>query len=77
MENTNLIPVVSSNIAAVGYDSIQNVLSVQFKGKQTIYVYQGVPVETYQLMMVADSIGSFYARHIKKVYQSEVRDCEN
>lgn len=77
MKNTNLIPVVSSNIAAVGYDSIQNVLSVQFKGKQTVYVYQGVPVETYQLMMSADSIGSYYAKHIKKNYQSEVRDSED
>lgn len=67
-----LTPVVSSNIAAVGYDNVQNVLHIQFKGKETVYSYQGVPVETYQLMMSADSIGSFYARHIKKNYQSEV-----
>lgn len=73
MSQMNLTPVESSNIAAVGYDNVQNALLIKFKGNEKVYVYLGVPVETYQLMMAADSIGSFYARHIKKVYQSEVR----
>jgi hypothetical protein len=67
-----LTPVVSSNIAAVGYDNIQNILHVQFKGKDTVYAYQGVPVEVYESMMASESIGSFYARNIKKVYSNEV-----
>lgn len=67
-----LAPVVSSNIAAVGYDNLQNILLVQFKGKEAVYAYQGVPIETYDLMMSSDSIGSFYARNIKKNYQSHL-----
>lgn len=66
-----LTPVQSSNIAAVGYDAISNTLFVQFKGKDTVYSHHGVPVETYELMMSADSIGSFYARNIKKNYAGQ------
>lgn len=67
-----LTPVVSSNIAAVGYDVINNILHIQFKGKETVYAYQGVPAEEHAAMIVSDSIGSFYARNIKKVYQNEI-----
>lgn len=63
-----LTPVVSSNIAAVGYDAIENVLHVQFKGNEIIYQKHGVPSEIYELMMSAESIGSFYARNIKNNY---------
>lgn len=67
----NLTPVESSNIASVGYDNIQNVLLIQFKGKDTVYAYQGVPVEVYNELMSAESIGSYYAKNIKKVYSNE------
>lgn len=61
-----LTPVQSSNVAAVGYDAISNTLFIQFKGKDTVYTHHGVPVETYEQMMSAESIGSFYARNIRK-----------
>lgn len=66
-----LTPVKSSNLAAVGYDAAQNVLHVQFKGKETVYEHRGVPKEIYELMMSADSIGSFYARNIKSNYKGQ------
>lgn len=66
-----LVPVVSSNLAAVGYDAIQNILFVKFKGKETIYPYYGVPVETYEEMMAAPSIGSYYAKNIKGRFPNE------
>jgi hypothetical protein len=66
-----LTPVQSSNLDAVGYDNLQHILFVRFKGKATVYAYQGVPPETHALMMSADSVGSFYARHIKKQFNSE------
>ncbi|MEX2462033.1 MAG: KTSC domain-containing protein [Paenibacillaceae bacterium] len=66
-----LTPVVSSNLAAVGYDNVQNVLHIQFKGNEIVYQKHGVPLEVYELMMSADSIGSFYARNIKNQYLSQ------
>jgi hypothetical protein len=66
----NLIQVQSSNIAAVGYDQVTSTLHVQFKGKEKVYSYVDVLQETFDQMMTADSIGSFYARHIKNVYSS-------
>jgi hypothetical protein len=72
----NLTPVQSSNIAAVGYDQDQKILFIQFKGKETIYEHRGVPFDTYELMMSADSIGSFYARNIKKNYAGQAVEGE-
>ena len=66
-----MTPVVSSNLAAVGYDAIENVLYVQFKGNETIYQKHGVPIESYEAMMTASSIGSYYARNIKNQYSSK------
>ncbi|OMD87778.1 MULTISPECIES: KTSC domain-containing protein [Paenibacillus] len=63
-----LEPVVSSNIAAVGYDKEIQTLFVQFKGRDTVYEHSGVPRLTYEIMMAAESIGSYYARNIKKTY---------
>lgn len=65
-----LVPVVSSNMAAVGYDAIQNVLVVQFKGKDTQYPYHGVSPELHAEMMSSPSIGSFFAKHIKGRFPS-------
>jgi len=69
-----LTPVVSSNIASVGYDVIQNILFIRFKGKETVYPYYGVPVETYEEMMSAPSIGSFYAKNIKGRFPNEPQE---
>lgn len=63
-----LKPVVSSNIAAVGYDEENQTLFVQFKGRDTVYEHPGVPRLTYEIMMAAESIGSYYARNVKKSY---------
>jgi hypothetical protein len=71
MRPEDLVPVVSSNIAAVGYDAVQNILSIQFKGKEKVYEYHGVSLEIYEAMMIAESIGSFYARNIKNVFKGE------
>jgi hypothetical protein len=66
-----LTPVVSSNMAAVGYDAIQNVLVVQFKGNEKQYPYHGVSPELHAEMMAAPSIGSFFARNIKGRFPNE------
>jgi hypothetical protein len=66
-----LTPVISSNIAAVGYDIVRNVLLIQFLGKVTTYPYHGVPIELYEEMMKSKSVGSFYVKNIKGRFPNE------
>jgi hypothetical protein len=62
-----LIPVESSNLAAVGYDEMSHRLTVSFKSG-TVYQYYAVPLSIYRALMASVSLGSFFARHIKTVY---------
>lgn len=71
MERT---PVVSSNLAAVGYDPVACVLEVEFKqptGGGTVYRYRGVPAEVYRDMLQAGSKGAYLHRVIKPLYAVE------
>jgi hypothetical protein len=71
MKIPKLVEVQSSNIAAVGYTGVTETLFIRFKGKATIHAYQDVPAEVHAELMRADSIGRYYAQHIKKVYLNE------
>lgn len=63
-----LKPVISSNIAGIGYDAENNLLKVAFKTKTgaNIYLYEGVDKETYDNLFLAESVG-------KKLNESVVR----
>lgn len=65
-----LIPVESSNIAAVGYDGSEQIIFIRFKGKEKIYEHHGVPAKVFNELINAQSVGSYYARNIKKQYPS-------
>lgn len=56
--------VESTAIEMVGYDPIDSVLAVMFKGGAT-YLYSGVPQHLYDQLMVAESKGQFINRYIK------------
>lgn len=58
-------PVVSSNIATVGYDAEEKRLCVQFQTGQC-YEYTGVPSETFIKLITAKSTGKALDEHIKK-----------
>jgi hypothetical protein len=58
-----MIPVKSSQIAAVDYDGL-SLLTVQFNSGST-YQYQGVPPEKYAALMSAESVGAFFGKNIK------------
>lgn len=60
-----MIPVVSSNLAAVGYEG--NTLFITFHSGST-YSYFGVPKEIYQALMAAPSHGKYHSQHIKYAY---------
>ena len=45
-----MVPVVSSNVRAVGYEASSRVLRVAFHSGRT-YEYQGVPIHLYEAML--------------------------
>jgi hypothetical protein len=70
MKTIPLTPVVSSNIAALGYDSEAQIALVQFIGG-ALYAYKGVPPEAYDSLRTAPSIGAHLNRNFKNVYVYE------
>lgn len=63
-----LSPVVSSNIAAVGYDLATQTLAVQFKHGAKVYHYANVPPDVHEEMGKAESIGKFIGAHVVKKF---------
>ena len=61
-----LNPVTSSNIKAVGHKD--GVLYVEFKGGK-VFSYEDVSEMEYERLMASDSVGSFFARNIRKNYK--------
>lgn len=57
-----MVPVQSSNVAAIGY--LKPTLYVRFNNGGE-YKYSGVPEALFHDFMAADSKGSFLASHIK------------
>jgi len=59
-----MIPVESSNLSAIGYDSDTSTLYVNFlNGSQ--YAYKEVPEEVFEEFKESDSKGQFLHRRIK------------
>jgi hypothetical protein len=59
-----LVPVVSRNLAAIGWDELTGELQVQFHNG-AIYSYQNVPPELYEGLINAPSKGTFFAYNIR------------
>lgn len=57
-------PVVSSNLAGIGYDGLTHTMAVQFKSGAIFHYPNYDPVNAI-LFMEADSKGAFFAREIK------------
>ncbi|TEB04552.1 hypothetical protein Psch_03312 [Pelotomaculum schinkii] len=66
------IPVESSNLASVGYESETLTLEIEFI-KSGIYQYFGVPEEVYNELMNAGSKGSYCNQYIKKAGYSYMK----
>jgi len=63
----NRLPVSSSDLRSVGYDSSTNTLEIEFNSGG-IYQYRGVPPAIYEGLMSASSHGKYFHAHIKNVY---------
>jgi len=61
----HLPSVDSSLLSKVGYDPDSHELTVIYRSTGNKYVYFGVPQETYNLMMAAESLGSYFVHNIK------------
>lgn len=60
----------SSNIDELSYDRDNGDLIITFRGGRR-YRYSGVPAETHQALIGAESVGAYFAREIKANF-----DCE-
>jgi len=67
--------VQSSNVHSIGFDEADGSLHVRFKDKAgtpgKVYRHPGVPRELHEKLMAADSVGGFYAAHIRKHFKGE------
>lgn len=65
-----MIPVISSNVAELGYDESNQVVYVRFINGTT-YIYKGVAEYEFENLKNAPSIGSYLHRNFKNVYPYE------
>lgn len=64
-----MVYVESSNLQAIGYDEIQQILYIEFK-KSGTYQYFGVDKSIYDGFFNADSKGKYFDQTIKKARYS-------
>lgn len=62
-----MIPVSSSNLASVGYDSETRTMRVEFRN-DAVYDYHNVPQEEFEGLINASSKGSYLHQNIKDRY---------
>lgn len=62
-----MTPCKSSNIARLGYDAASKTLAVQFRSG-TRWHYHDVPEKTYRAISNADSVGGYFAAHIRDTF---------
>lgn len=65
-----LQPVESSQIHSLGHDPATNTLAVRFKDRATgepraLYHYRNFSAEQFEQFRNAESIGSYFGKHIK------------
>ena len=65
-----MISVESSNIESIGYDLVESDLYVKFKNGSE-YKYKSVPIKIYDKLIAADSVGSFFNRQVKDMFEFE------
>lgn len=63
----------STAIDSIAYDPDRRELRITFKSGRT-YVYEDVPVYTYEALLSAESQGAYFNRNIRDAYEyREVR----
>jgi hypothetical protein len=70
-EEIPMLPVNSSCAAAVGYDSNEQILQIEFHNG-AVYQYSGVDEDTWEDFYLSDNLGQFYNREIKGQYECDL-----
>ncbi len=61
-----MAPVASSQIAEIGHDPATSTMAIRFKSNASpLYHYAGVTAEEFAAFQQAESIGSYFYKHIK------------
>ena len=63
-ENIEMIPVVSSQLAAAGYDPEKKQLRIEFNNG-SVYEYSQVEPDIYEQLVNAPSVGQFFNANVK------------
>jgi KTSC domain len=61
------VPVASSLLSSVAYAQDRAILQLEFRGG-AVYQYHGVPRQSYQELLEADSHGAYFNRHIRNIF---------
>jgi len=61
----------SSCFSEVGYDTVWEVLVVQFRDSGSVYTYSNFPDSEWKAFITSDSLGRWYNKHIKGRYEYE------
>ena len=72
----NATRVKSATFAAVAYDGHRDLLQLHFRDG-TIYQYFGVPAQTHQELLAADSKGGYFNRRIRGQFPHAARPKAN
>ncbi len=65
-------PVISSNIAAIGYDKGAQVLEIEFH-HGAVYQYVDVPERVFEELMSSPSIGAYFMNEIKRKFEYQMK----
>jgi hypothetical protein len=69
-DKVNLHPVNSSSIDSIGFDPQAQELHIKF-ATGSYYIYREVTMHTYEQFRAAPSVGKFFAKNIRSVYDGE------
>ena len=69
-ETFAMLPVASTMASAIGYDSENEVLQIEFNSG-AVYQYSDIDEDTFEDLYASDAIGRYYNQYIKGKYQSQ------
>ncbi|MEM6402695.1 MAG: KTSC domain-containing protein [Cyanobacteria bacterium P01_D01_bin.116] len=69
-ESFAMLPVASTMASAIGYDSENEVLQIEFNSG-AVYQYSDIDEDTFEDLYSSDAVGRYYNQYIKGKYQSQ------
>lgn len=70
LKTVELVPVHSSNLAAVGYDPATGEMQIQFRRRGRLYSYADVPPDVHDALINAGSKGGYFNYRVRFRYRT-------